>query len=113
MADMDVDCDGVEVSWATSFHFALPSNFLSLQDKCKVCLGYGQKETSFGKLDAYKVPWYVLPLKFTDEQKQIKPNALGAIICDGKMFSSVAATRPRSLVKHRGLWLKHVSQMMA
>jgi len=70
IADMDVDCDGVAYK----------------------CPGYSssQDETSFGALDATKVPYYVLPEKFTDQQKDnIKANALGAIICNGKMFYGI------------------------
>lgn len=51
--------------------------------------GDGQKETDFGALDARSVPWYVLPNKFYKANKGIKPNALGAIICDGKMYYGI------------------------
>jgi len=72
IADMDVDCDGVA--------YQCPGHSSS------------QDETSFGAMDATKVPYYVLPEKFTDQQKDfIKPNALGAIICDGKMFYGIYA----------------------
>ncbi|SJL04887.1 uncharacterized protein ARMOST_08258 [Armillaria ostoyae] len=69
LADMDVDCDGVD--------YKCPGN------------GDGQDETDFGALDARSVPWYVLPNKFYKANKDIKPNALGAIICDGKMYYGI------------------------
>jgi chitosanase len=50
----------------------------------------GQPDTSFGNLDAGKVPFYVLPLSFHNAQSSvIKPNALGAIVCNGKMFYGI------------------------
>ncbi|KAJ6629350.1 fungal chitosanase of glycosyl hydrolase group 75-domain-containing protein [Mycena sp. CBHHK59/15] len=70
IADMDTDCDGPSAS----------------------CKGNtdGQTLTSFGALDATKVPYFVLPEKFTLENKSIlKDNALGAIICGGKMFYGI------------------------
>ncbi|TFY70230.1 hypothetical protein EVG20_g2778 [Dentipellis fragilis] len=69
IADMDVDCDGVDFQ----------------------CSGNpdGQSATSFGALNAAQVPFYVLPLKFTDAHKDIKPNALGAIICNDKIFYGI------------------------
>ncbi|CAK5274350.1 unnamed protein product [Mycena citricolor] len=70
MADMDIDCDGPKAN----------------------CKGNrdGQSETSFGALDATKVPYFVLPERFTRENKDIlKNNALGAIICNGKMFYGI------------------------
>ncbi|KAJ7035204.1 fungal chitosanase of glycosyl hydrolase group 75-domain-containing protein [Mycena alexandri] len=70
IADMDVDCDGPK------------SNCKGNRD--------GQSETSFGALDATKVPYFVLPERFTQEYKSIlKDNALGAIICNGKMFYGI------------------------
>ncbi|KAK0186189.1 hypothetical protein F5146DRAFT_1143771 [Armillaria mellea] len=42
-----------------------------------------------GLLDAASVPWYVIPQTFWDAHQDIKPNALGAIICDGKMFYGI------------------------
>ncbi|KAK0471272.1 fungal chitosanase of glycosyl hydrolase group 75-domain-containing protein [Armillaria novae-zelandiae] len=68
-ADMDVDCDGVDFQ----------------------CSGNpdGQSETSFGALDAASVPWYVIPQTFWDAHQDIRPNALGAVICDGKMFYGI------------------------
>ncbi|KAJ6567805.1 fungal chitosanase of glycosyl hydrolase group 75-domain-containing protein, partial [Mycena sp. CBHHK59/15] len=66
IADMDTDCDG-------------PSGNTD-----------GQKLTSFGTLDAKQVPYFVLPLKFTKDNKSIlKDNVLGAIICSGKMFYGI------------------------
>ncbi|KAJ7148778.1 fungal chitosanase of glycosyl hydrolase group 75-domain-containing protein [Mycena crocata] len=70
IADMDTDCDGPK------------SNCKGNRD--------GQTETSFGALDATKVPYFVLPEKFTVANKAIlKDNALGAIICGGKMFYGI------------------------
>ncbi|KAJ7223343.1 fungal chitosanase of glycosyl hydrolase group 75-domain-containing protein [Mycena pura] len=70
IADMDTDCDGPD-------------------DNCKGNTD-GQSQTSFGALDATKVPYFVLPLDFTVKNKDIlKANALGAIICDGKMFYGI------------------------
>ncbi|KAJ6555141.1 fungal chitosanase of glycosyl hydrolase group 75-domain-containing protein [Mycena vulgaris] len=70
IADMDTDCDGPK------------SNCKGNRD--------GQTATSFGALDATKVPYFVLPEKFTQQNKAIlKDNALGAIICDGKMFYGI------------------------
>ncbi|KAJ7202066.1 fungal chitosanase of glycosyl hydrolase group 75-domain-containing protein [Mycena pura] len=67
IADMDVDCDGVAFQ----------------------CEGNSSSEgtTSFGHLDATQVPYFVIPDQFTSPQ--LKPNALGAIICDGKMFYAI------------------------
>ncbi|KAJ7474729.1 fungal chitosanase of glycosyl hydrolase group 75-domain-containing protein, partial [Mycena latifolia] len=71
MADMDIDCDGVD--W-----------------NCPGNSGDGQKQTAFGALNATAVPWFVLPQSFADAQgKSLKSNALGAIICDGKMFYAI------------------------
>ncbi|KAJ7457197.1 fungal chitosanase of glycosyl hydrolase group 75-domain-containing protein [Mycena galericulata] len=71
LADMDIDCDGV--------YWNCPGN-----------TGDGQPLTSFGALDARVVPWFVLPQSFADEQgSALKANALGAIICDGKIFYAI------------------------
>ncbi|KAJ7202067.1 fungal chitosanase of glycosyl hydrolase group 75-domain-containing protein [Mycena pura] len=70
IADMDVDCDGPKAN----------------------CKGNtdGQPDTSFGALDATRVPYFVLPERFTKDNKDIlMDNALGAIICDGKMFYGI------------------------
>ncbi|KAA1477017.1 Chitosanase-domain-containing protein [Dentipellis sp. KUC8613] len=69
IADMDVDCDGVDFKCAGN-----PD---------------GQSETSFGALNAAQVPFYVLPLKFTDAHKDIKPNSLGAIVCNKKIVYGI------------------------
>ncbi|KAJ6629382.1 fungal chitosanase of glycosyl hydrolase group 75-domain-containing protein [Mycena sp. CBHHK59/15] len=70
IADMDIDCDGVFVR--------------QLADNG------GQQETAFGTLDAHQVPWFVLPQKFNNEQKDtLKPNALEAVICNGKIFYAI------------------------
>lgn len=50
----------------------------------------GQSETSFGTLNAATVPYFVLPLDFTQANQDIlKPNAVGAIICDGKAYYGI------------------------
>ncbi|KAF7368777.1 Endo-chitosanase [Mycena venus] len=70
IADMDVDCDGPKAN----------------------CKGNrdGQTATSFGALDATRVPYFVLPEKFTIQYKSIlKDNALGAIICGNKMYYGI------------------------
>jgi len=69
-ADMDVDCDGVGFRCAHN-----PD---------------GQPQTSFGQLDASKVPFIVIPESFYNSHKSvIKPNSLGAIICNGKMVYGI------------------------
>jgi len=68
LADMDVDCDGVD--------YMCPNN------------PDGQDETNFGELDARQVPWYVIPNTFYVQQG-IQPNALGAVICNGKMYYGI------------------------
>jgi len=69
-ADMDVDCDGVNYRCANN-----PD---------------GQPLTSFGQLDASKVPFFVIPEKFyRSHKKHIKPNSLGAMICNGKMVYGI------------------------
>ncbi|EJD41398.1 hypothetical protein AURDEDRAFT_186562 [Auricularia subglabra TFB-10046 SS5] len=70
MADMDVDCDGV--AWQC------PGN------------PDGQAQTSFGAMDATQAPWYVIPEEFY-QQGYLQPNALGAVICNGRMFYGVFA----------------------
>ncbi|KAJ3973549.1 putative chitosanase [Lentinula raphanica] len=74
-ADMDVDCDGTDLSPV----------FLQYQ-----CRGNtdGQSETSYGALSAKRVPFYVLPQSFVDKQN-IKGNSLGAIICNNRMFYAI------------------------
>ncbi|KAJ7174936.1 fungal chitosanase of glycosyl hydrolase group 75-domain-containing protein [Mycena filopes] len=72
IADMDTDCDGTDEN----------------------CTGNpdGQSETSFGALSAAAVPYFVLPLSFTENKENkavLRDNALGAIICDGKMFYGI------------------------
>jgi len=50
----------------------------------------GQPYTSFGRLNASQVPFYVIPAEFhQQEKKNIKPNALGAIICNHTMFFGI------------------------
>ncbi|KAJ7867445.1 fungal chitosanase of glycosyl hydrolase group 75-domain-containing protein [Mycena leptocephala] len=70
IADMDTDCDGPDMN----------------------CKGNtdGQSKTSFGALNAAEIPYFVLPETFTKAHTDIlKQNALGAIICDGKMFYGI------------------------
>ncbi|KAJ7741764.1 fungal chitosanase of glycosyl hydrolase group 75-domain-containing protein [Mycena maculata] len=70
IADMDIDCDGPDENCAGN-----PD---------------GQSLTSFGALDASKVPYFVIPETFTEQNQNIlMPNALGAIICDGKMYYGI------------------------
>ncbi|THU98237.1 hypothetical protein K435DRAFT_753198 [Dendrothele bispora CBS 962.96] len=70
IADMDVDCDGSQSC----------SNNPD-----------GQSQTSYGALNAEKVPFYVIPESFLGKKDGgfIKPNSLGAIICNGKMFYAI------------------------
>ncbi|KAJ7143730.1 fungal chitosanase of glycosyl hydrolase group 75-domain-containing protein [Mycena epipterygia] len=63
LADMDIDCDGV--SGATT----------------------SEPDTTYGALDTTLVPWFVIPDEF--QSQQLQPNALGAIICNGKMFYAI------------------------
>ncbi|KAJ7659546.1 fungal chitosanase of glycosyl hydrolase group 75-domain-containing protein [Mycena polygramma] len=68
-ADMDVDCDGVA----------------GCSDDPT-----GQPQTSFGHLDAAQVPYFVLPADFlAAHEDTIKPNALGAIICDKQVVYGI------------------------
>ncbi|KAJ5657886.1 uncharacterized protein N7484_001535 [Penicillium longicatenatum] len=70
VADMDVDCDGIDY-------------------KCKGNQD-GQSETNFGALAAYEVPWIVIPDKFGTTYQSVLPgNNVGAVICDGKMFYGI------------------------
>ncbi|KZV87960.1 hypothetical protein EXIGLDRAFT_837880 [Exidia glandulosa HHB12029] len=72
LADMDVDCDGVD--------FNCPHN------------PDGQSDTSFGHLSAKQVPFYVIPVSFSEQQQnagRLKPNAVGAIICNGNMYYGI------------------------
>ncbi|KAJ7576857.1 fungal chitosanase of glycosyl hydrolase group 75-domain-containing protein [Mycena floridula] len=66
IADMDVDCDGV------GFKCAGNSD--------------GNSETSFGHLSASDVPYMVLPMSMTGT---ISPNALGAVICNDRLFYAI------------------------
>ncbi|KAJ5805961.1 uncharacterized protein N7503_003563 [Penicillium pulvis] len=70
VADMDIDCDGIDY-------------------KCKGNQD-GQSETNFGALAAYEVPWIVIPDKFGTTYQSVLPgNNIGAVICDGKMFYGI------------------------
>ncbi|KAJ7799328.1 hypothetical protein B0H14DRAFT_2617117 [Mycena olivaceomarginata] len=66
IADMDIDCDGVNGN------------------------SDGYPLTSFGALDAREVPWFVLPESLMNiNDTFFQPNSLGAIICNGTMFYAV------------------------
>ncbi|KAJ6616176.1 fungal chitosanase of glycosyl hydrolase group 75-domain-containing protein, partial [Mycena sp. CBHHK59/15] len=70
IADMDIDCDGVD--W----------NCTGNSD--------GYPLTSFGTLDAREVPWFVLPESLMNiNDTFFQPNSLGAIICNGTMFYAI------------------------
>ncbi|KAJ5305147.1 ribonuclease H-like domain-containing protein [Penicillium atrosanguineum] len=70
VADMDVDCDGLDY-------------------KCKGNPD-GLPDTNFGALAAYEVPWIVIPDKFGTTYQSVLPgNNIGAVICDGKMFYGI------------------------
>ncbi|CAP80409.1 hypothetical protein E8E15_009838 [Penicillium rubens] len=70
IADMDVDCDGIDY-------------------KCKGNPD-GQHQTNFGALAAYEVPFFVIPDRFgTKYAKQLPGNNVGAVICNGKMFYGI------------------------
>ncbi|KAJ7878937.1 fungal chitosanase of glycosyl hydrolase group 75-domain-containing protein [Mycena leptocephala] len=70
IADMDIDCDGVD--W----------NCTGNSD--------GYPLTSFGALDAREVPWFVLPGSLMNiNDTFFQPNSLGAIICNGTMFYAI------------------------
>ncbi|KAF7354007.1 Endo-chitosanase [Mycena venus] len=74
IADMDIDCDGADANFVRGTG--------------------GDPNTGWDHhLDASKVPWYVIPEKFAYDKNHeghyIKPNAPGAIICDGKMFYAI------------------------
>ncbi|KAJ5388228.1 hypothetical protein N7509_010769 [Penicillium cosmopolitanum] len=70
IADMDVDCDGIDY-------------------KCKGNPD-GQSETNFGALAAYEVPFIVIPDTFgTTYQSDLAGNNVAAVICDNKMFYGI------------------------
>ncbi|KAJ5686358.1 hypothetical protein N7536_008977 [Penicillium majusculum] len=70
VADMDVDCDGLDY-------------------KCKGNPD-GLPDTNFGALAAYEVPFFVIPDRFgTKYAKELPGNNIGAVICDGKMFYGI------------------------
>ncbi|KAJ5716140.1 hypothetical protein N7493_008051, partial [Penicillium malachiteum] len=70
VADMDVDCDGID--------YRCKNN----QD--------GQPQTNFGALAAYEVPWIVIPDKFGTQYRSVLPgNNIAAVICDRKMFYGI------------------------
>ncbi|CAI7601657.1 unnamed protein product [Penicillium pancosmium] len=70
VADMDVDCDGIDY-------------------KCKGNPD-GQSETNFGALAAYEVPFIVIPDTFgTTYQSDLSGNNVAAVICDNRMFYGI------------------------
>ncbi|KAJ1704935.1 hypothetical protein AFCA_005369 [Aspergillus flavus] len=70
VADMDVDCDGVN-------------------HKCEGNRD-GQSQTNWGTLSAYAVPYIVIPDRFLAANKDILPgNNLAAVICNGKMYYGI------------------------
>ncbi|RAL15906.1 glycoside hydrolase family 75 protein [Aspergillus homomorphus CBS 101889] len=70
VADMDVDCDGIDY-------------------KCKGN-GDGQPQTNWGALAAYEVPFIVIPDKFLTANTDLLPgNNVVAVICNGKMYYGI------------------------
>ncbi|KAJ5090156.1 hypothetical protein N7532_008840, partial [Penicillium argentinense] len=70
IADMDVDCDGIDY-------------------KCKGNPD-GQSQTNFGSLAAYEVPFIVIPDAFGTTYQSVLPgNNVGAVICNGNMFYGI------------------------
>ncbi|KAG2413844.1 hypothetical protein HFD88_003033 [Aspergillus terreus] len=70
VADMDVDCDGIDSG----------------------CEGNpdGQDATNWGALAAYEVPFIVIPQKYLDHNgNALKGNNIAAVICNGKMFYGI------------------------
>lgn len=48
----------------------------------------GQPMTSYGNLSAYNVPYIVVPESYVD-RKNIPPNAISAVICNGQMYYAI------------------------
>jgi chitosanase len=48
----------------------------------------GQSQTAFGHLSANKVPYVVIPQQAFNGH-DIPPNALSAVVCDGKVFYGI------------------------
>jgi chitosanase len=48
----------------------------------------GQNATNFGHLVATRVPWVVVPDSFFNESG-LPPNAVSAVVCDGKVFYGI------------------------
>ncbi|KAB8070890.1 fungal chitosanase of glycosyl hydrolase group 75-domain-containing protein [Aspergillus leporis] len=70
VADMDVDCDGVN-------------------EKCEGNQD-GQPQTNWGHLAAYAVPYIVIPDRFLTSNKEILPgNNVAAVICNKKMYYGI------------------------
>ncbi|GES60629.1 chitosanase-domain-containing protein [Aspergillus terreus] len=70
IADMDVDCDGIN-------------------SDCKGSTT-SQTQTNWGALSAYEVPYIVTPDRFLSANSEILPgNNVAAVICDGKMFYGI------------------------
>ncbi|KAA1477018.1 Chitosanase-domain-containing protein [Dentipellis sp. KUC8613] len=70
--------DWLNFTGVSAYHFLADMNVDS-----------GNASTSFGHLDTTKVPYYVLPTKFTDAHPDVKPNSLGAVVCNGQMFYGI------------------------
>ncbi|PLN81936.1 Chitosanase-domain-containing protein [Aspergillus taichungensis] len=70
VADMDVDCDGIDYK----------------------CVGNpdGQDQTNWGALAAYEVPFIVIPQKFLSANENLlSGNNIAAVICNGKMYYGI------------------------
>ncbi|PYH40795.1 glycoside hydrolase family 75 protein, partial [Aspergillus saccharolyticus JOP 1030-1] len=70
VADMDVDCDGIDYKCAGN--------------------GDGQPQTNWGALAAYEVPFIVIPDTFLAANPDLLPgNNVAAVICHGKMYYGI------------------------
>ncbi|KAE8154786.1 fungal chitosanase [Aspergillus avenaceus] len=70
VADMDVDCDGIN-------------------DKCDGNPD-GQPQTNWGALSAYAVPYIVIPDRYLAANKVLLPgNNIAAVICNGQMYYGI------------------------
>ncbi|RAH46649.1 glycoside hydrolase family 75 protein [Aspergillus brunneoviolaceus CBS 621.78] len=70
VADMDVDCDGIDYKCSGN--------------------GDGQPQTNWGALAAYEVPFIVIPDKFLTANTDLLPgNNVAAVICNGKMYYGI------------------------
>ncbi|KAL5360824.1 fungal chitosanase of glycosyl hydrolase group 75-domain-containing protein [Aspergillus floccosus] len=70
IADMDVDCDGIN-------------------SECKGSTA-SQTQTNWGALSAYEVPYIVIPDRFLSANKEMLPGKnVAAVICNGKMLYGI------------------------